>query len=68
MGSLFSQAEPAGADDGARTRYLHHGKVALYQMSYIRPKTPPESGDNYYNTPGDGCQEPSKRHRRFVTP
>ena len=25
-----------GADDGARTRYLHRGKVALYQMSYIR--------------------------------
>ena len=24
------------ADDGARTRYLHLGKVALYQMSYIR--------------------------------
>ena len=26
----------AGADDEARTRYLHLGKVALYQMSYIR--------------------------------
>ena len=26
----------SGADDGARTRYLHLGKVALYQMSYIR--------------------------------
>ena len=25
-----------GADDEARTRYLHLGKVALYQMSYIR--------------------------------
>ena len=25
-----------GAEDGARTRYLHLGKVALYQMSYIR--------------------------------
>ena len=25
-----------GADDGARTRYLHLGKVALYQMSYGR--------------------------------
>ena len=25
-----------GADDGARTRYLNLGKVALYQMSYIR--------------------------------
>ena len=29
--TLFS-----GADDEARTRYLHLGKVALYQMSYIR--------------------------------
>jgi hypothetical protein len=25
-----------GANDGARTRYLHLGKVALYQMSYVR--------------------------------
>ncbi len=25
-----------GADDEARTRYLHLGKVALYQMSYTR--------------------------------
>ena len=25
-----------GADYEARTRYLHLGKVALYQMSYIR--------------------------------
>ena len=25
-----------GANDGDRTRYLHLGKVALYQMSYIR--------------------------------
>ncbi len=29
--SIFS-----GADDEARTRYLHLGKVALYQMSYVR--------------------------------
>ena len=25
-----------GASDEARTRYLHRGKVALYQMSYTR--------------------------------
>ena len=31
-----------GADDGARTRYLHLGKVALYQMSYIRKYGDPE--------------------------
>ena len=30
-----------GADDEARTRYLHLGKVALYQMSYIRIMVPP---------------------------
>ena len=28
--------ENTGAGDGARTRYLHLGKVALYQMSYAR--------------------------------
>ena len=27
-----------GAGDEARTRYLHLGKVALYQMSYTRDK------------------------------
>ena len=27
---------PYGANDEARTRYLHLGKVALYQMSYVR--------------------------------
>ena len=27
---------PSGASDEARTRYLHLGKVALYQMSYGR--------------------------------
>ena len=31
---LFSPVH--GAGDGARTRYLHLGKVALYQMSYAR--------------------------------
>ena len=34
----------AGADDGARTRYLHLGKVALYQMSYIRILLVPPGG------------------------
>ena len=33
-----------GADDGARTRYLHLGKVALYQMSYIRILLVPPDG------------------------
>ena len=31
---------PIGAADEARTRYLHLGKVALYQMSYIRILVP----------------------------
>ena len=30
-----------GADYEARTRYLHLGKVALYQMSYGRIMVPP---------------------------
>ncbi len=33
-----------GAEDEARTRYLHLGKVALYQMSYSR------GNKNYYNS------------------
>ena len=34
-----------GASDEARTRYLHLGKVALYQMSYTR-------NDKGYDTRG----------------
>ena len=34
----------AGASDEARTRYLHLGKVALYQMSYTR------NNSGYYST------------------
>ena len=34
----------SGASDEARTRYLHLGKVALYQMSYTR------NNRCYYNT------------------
>ncbi len=33
-----------GANDEARTRYLHLGKVALYQMSYIRKIMVPPGG------------------------
>ena len=39
-----------GADDEARTRYLHLGKVALYQMSYIR------KCKKYYTYKIRGCQ------------
>ena len=38
-----------GAGDEARTRYLHLGKVALYQMSYARGTTPAEQ-DVLYQT------------------
>ena len=34
--ALFSASFSFGADDEARTCYLHLGKVALYRMSYIR--------------------------------
>ena len=40
---LGTQSVPnfIGAGDEARTRYLHLGKVALYQMSYTRILVPP---------------------------
>ena len=34
--SKISVLSRVGAEDEARTRYLHLGKVALYQMSYGR--------------------------------
>ena len=34
--SKISVLSHVGAEDEARTRYLHRGKVALYQMSYSR--------------------------------
>ena len=43
-----------GADDEARTRYLNLGKVALYQMSYIRISF---SDSCYYITLIWKCQE-----------
>ena len=36
MPSSFDEGIFSGAGDEARTRYLHLGKVALYQMSYTR--------------------------------
>ena len=35
-GAKRSLLHLTGASDEARTRYLHLGKVALYQMSYTR--------------------------------
>ena len=37
----FNWHKKNGADDEARTRYLHLGKVALYRMSYTRIMVPP---------------------------
>ena len=39
---LSFQPGQFGAADEARTRYLHLGKVALYQMSYGRIKKSPK--------------------------
>ena len=52
-----------GAGDGARTRYLHLGKVALYQMSYARKYVPlahisvPLSKDLRVSAPRAGCAD-----------
>ena len=48
-GALF------GAADEARTRYLHLGKVALYQMSYGRIKKSPKMGSVIFV----GCPSPT---------
>ena len=44
-----------GAADEARTRYLHLGKVALYQMSYGRIKKSPKMGSVIFV----GCPSPT---------
>ena len=46
---------PSGASDEARTRYLHLGKVALYQMSYTRrsPRRLPQRGAQGRNRTSD---------------
>ena len=53
-------AAPFGAADEARTRYLHLGKVALYQMSYGRRfhcGAPGVPGDvDYYTAAFASCQ------------
>ena len=50
----------SGAADEARTRYLHLGKVALYQMSYGRRfhcGAPGVPGDvDYYTAAFASCQ------------
>ena len=41
-GAKATLLQKNGARDEARTRYLHLGKVALYQMSYTRMLGPPQ--------------------------
>ena len=46
-----------GASDEARTRYLHLGKVALYQMSYTR------NNRDYYNRESKNVKYKMKKFR-----
>ena len=48
-----------GADDEARTRYLHLGKVALYQMSYTR------NNRCYYNTRWEKVKNKIEKSRKI---
>ena len=50
------QVSFSGADDEARTRYLHLGKVALYQMSYVRISCHLFRNVTYYNGDDTICQ------------
>ncbi len=53
-----------GADDEARTRYLHLGKVALYQMSYIRIFWCLRSESNQRHTDFQSVALPTELQRR----
>ena len=44
-----------GADDGLRTRDLQLGKLALYQLSYVRVR-------GYSSTPGARTRVPQEGH------
>ena len=64
-------AAPFGAADEARTRYLHLGKVALYQMSYgrilhvaCRGFAPGDVG--YYTAPPPLCQPQIFKNSYFL--
>ena len=54
-----------GADDEARTRYLHLGKVALYQMSYIRTCwcLRPESNQRHVDFQSTALPTELQRHK-----
>ena len=49
----------SGASDEARTRYLHLGKVALYQMSYTR------NNRCYYNTRWEKVKNKIEKSRKI---
>src|SRR5688572_11118275 len=51
-----SGPEEHGAGNGARTRDLNLGKVALYQLSYSRP-TRDVTSQKMYPAPGSGSSE-----------
>ena len=51
-----------GASDEARTRYLHLGKVALYQMSYTRDN---KRDDTRYHP---FCQQVSQSFLKIMYP
>ena len=54
-----------GADDEARTRYLHLGKVALYQMSYIRKWClRPESNQRHEDFQSSALPTELQRHKK----
>ncbi len=52
-----------GAADEARTRYLHLGKVALYQMSYSRIS----HNAGYYSKCPVRCQDINRKNLEYST-
>ena len=57
---LGKRQEKDGASDEARTRYLHLGKVALYQMSYTRINR------CHYTRRGEKVKRKMKKNKKFV--
>ena len=54
----------SGAGNEARTRYLHLGKVALYQMSYARRWCPePESNQRHGDFQSPALPTELQRHK-----
>ena len=55
-----------GAGDEARTRYLHLGKVALYQMSYARNYVREKYAErNYFTTSSEKVKSELDAKRSF---